>query len=132
MRSRDKRKTIVMIERLRDVLPESVSRTSGRYPPPTSIIRITPKQITHGPLMRHLLYPIQRADIVQRINTRTQPTVQAEDLVLNQCSEGQEIEQVGEELPDVGVAVFAEALVVEAVDLGDLAGFVVAAEDGDA
>jgi uncharacterized protein involved in propanediol utilization len=58
--------------------------------------------------------------------------MQTEDLVLNQYREGQEIEQIGEELPHVGVAVFAQALVVEAVDLGDLAGLVVAAEDGDA
>jgi hypothetical protein len=34
--------------------------------------------------------------------------------------------------PDVGGAVFADAFVVEAVDRRDLAGFVVAADEGDA
>lgn len=58
--------------------------------------------------------------------------MKAEDLVLDEGGEREEIEKVGEVLPHVGIAIFAQALVVEAVDLGDLAGFVVAAEDGDA
>lgn len=58
--------------------------------------------------------------------------MQTEDLVLDESGEGEEVEEVGEVLPDVGVAVLAETLVVEAVDLRDLARLVVAAEDGDA
>ena len=53
-------------------------------------------------------------------------------LVVDEGREGQEVEQVGEVLPDVGVAVLAQALVVEAVHLGDLARLVVAAQDRDA
>ena len=58
--------------------------------------------------------------------------MEAEDLPIDEGRQGQVVKEVGKVLPDVGVAVLAEALVVEAVDLGDLAGFVVAAEDGDA
>jgi hypothetical protein len=58
--------------------------------------------------------------------------VQTEDLVVDESSERQVVEEVCKVLPDVGVAVLSQALVVEAVDLGDLAGLVVAAEDGDA
>jgi len=58
--------------------------------------------------------------------------MKAEYLVINQGSQGQEIKQVGEIPPDVCVAVFSKAFVVEAIHLGDLAGLVVAAEDGDA
>lgn len=58
--------------------------------------------------------------------------MEAEDLVLNQGSQGEVVEEVGEYLPHVGVAVFAKAFVVEAVDLCDLARLVVASEDGDA
>lgn len=58
--------------------------------------------------------------------------MEAEDLILDERGEWQVVEEVGEVLPDVGVAVLAEALVVEAVDLRDLARLVVAAEDGDA
>lgn len=57
--------------------------------------------------------------------------MQTEDLVFDQSSEGEIVEEVGEVFPHVGVAVFAEALVIEAVDLRDLSGLVVSTEDGD-
>lgn len=82
--------------------------------------------------MRNLLYPIQRSNVVQCIDAGRETAVEAEDLVFDEGGEREEIEKVGEVLPHVGVAVFAQALVVEAVDLCDLAGFVVTAEDGDA
>lgn len=41
-------------------------------------------------------------------------------LVLDESGERQVVEQVCEELPDVGVSVLSEALVVKAIDLGDL------------
>lgn len=46
--------------------------------------------------------------------------------------QGQVVEAVGEVLPDIGVAVLAETLVEETVNLGDLATLVVAPENGDA
>ncbi len=57
--------------------------------------------------------------------------MQTEDLVVNEGGEREVVEKVGEVLPHVGVSVLAQALVVEAVDLRDLARLVVAAEDGD-
>lgn len=57
--------------------------------------------------------------------------MEAEDLLFNYCCEGQVIEEVGEVFPHIGVSVLAEALVVETIDLGDLARLVVASEDGD-
>lgn len=58
--------------------------------------------------------------------------METEDLVVNEGGEGEVVEKVGEVLPDVGVAIFAQTLIVESVDLCDLAGFVVAAQNGDA
>ena len=57
--------------------------------------------------------------------------MQAEDLVLDDGSEWEVIEEVSQVLPHVCVAVLSEALVVEAVDLGDLTTFVVTSEDGE-
>lgn len=58
--------------------------------------------------------------------------METEDLVINESSEGEVVEEVGEVLPDVCVAVLTKALVVEAVNLCDLAGLVVATKDCDA
>lgn len=57
--------------------------------------------------------------------------MQAENLAVNQSRQWQVVKQVREELPHVRIAIFAQALVVEAVDLGDLAGLVVAAQNCD-
>jgi hypothetical protein len=57
--------------------------------------------------------------------------VQTEDLVFDESSEGEVIEEVGKVFPNVGVAIFPQALVVETVDLSDLTGLVIATEDGD-
>ena len=46
-------------------------------------------------------------------------------MILDESGEGEVVEQVGEVAPNVGVSVLAQALVVEAVDLGDLSGFAV-------
>ena len=55
----------------------------------------------------------------------------AKDLVVNYCRDGEVVEYLGEGAPDVERAVLADALIVEAVDLRDEAGLVVAPEEGD-
>ena len=57
--------------------------------------------------------------------------METEDLVLDHCCQRQVVKQVSQVLPHVGIAILAEALVIEAVDLGDLATLVVATEDSD-
>ena len=55
-----------------------------------------------------------------------------EDLVLDDGREAQVVEDLGAVPPHVDRSVLAEALVVEAVDLGDLPALVVAPDEGDA
>lgn len=57
--------------------------------------------------------------------------MKTEDLVINQGSEGEIVEEIGKILPDVRISVFSEAFVVEAVYLSNLAGLVISAQDGD-
>ena len=52
-------------------------------------------------------------------------------LVFDEGGERKVIKEVGEVSPNVGVAVFSQALVIEAVHLRDLSGFMVSAEDSD-
>lgn len=78
--------------------------------------------------MRYLLYTIKRANIIERIDAGRQTTVKAEDLVVDEGGEGEIVEEVSKVLPDTCVAIFSQALVVETVDLRDLAGLVVSAK----
>lgn len=128
----NERKAVVVVERLGDILAERVSSTSGRDSPAAPVVGVGPEQVAHGTLVGHLLYPVQRANVVERVNAGGETTVQTEDLAVDEGGEGKVVKEVGEVLPDIGVAVLAQALVVEAVDLGDLAGLVVATQDGDA
>ena len=57
--------------------------------------------------------------------------MEAEDLILDHSCEGQEVKKISVVFPHVSVAIFAQALIVEAVDLRNLSGLVVAAQDRD-
>jgi hypothetical protein len=82
--------------------------------------------------MRNFLDTINGANVVKGINGWGEASVETEDLVVDESGEREVVEEVCKVLPNVGVAVLAQALVVEAVDLCDLAGLVIASEDGDA
>jgi hypothetical protein len=81
--------------------------------------------------MGHFLDAVQGPDVVKGVNGRAQSTVQTEDLVFDESSEGEVVEEVGKVFPHIGVAVFAETLVIETVNLRDLSGLVVSTEDGN-
>jgi hypothetical protein len=57
--------------------------------------------------------------------------MEAEELVLHNRRERQEVKQISEALPHIGITILSGALVVEAVDLSDLPGFVVASEQSN-
>ena len=76
----------------------------------------------------HLL-PVELPDLIERVNRRREAAMHAEYLILHQRCQRHVVKQVGEYLPDVGVAILAQALVVEAVDLRDLSALVVASEE---
>ena len=82
--------------------------------------------------MWNLLYSVERTNVVESVDAWRKTSVKTEDLVLDQSCEREEVEEVGEVLPDICVAILSQTLVVEAVDLGDLARLVVATQDCDA
>lgn len=47
------------------------------------------------------------------------------------CGQRQVIEQAREVLPNVGVSIFSEALIIKSIYLSDLLAFVVSSEDSD-
>lgn len=92
---------------------------------------------------------INRPNVVQGIDGRRQATVKAEDLtptksgewrlyikerahlIINEGRQGEVVEEVGEVLPHVGIAVLSQAFIVEAVHLRDLSALMVSTKDRD-
>ena len=81
--------------------------------------------------MRDLLSTFDKANLVKSLDIGRKSSVDAEDLSFDDGSSAEEIEDFCAVLPGVGVSVFAHALVVVTVDLGDLSGLVVTSEEGD-
>lgn len=81
--------------------------------------------------MWYFLYTIESSDVVQCVNAGGKASVKTEDLIVDEGGEGEVIEKIGEILPNTCVSVFSETLVVEAINLSDLTGFVVTTEDSN-
>lgn len=58
--------------------------------------------------------------------------MQAEYLVLDDSSQRQEVKQISQVLPYVGVAVLAQTLVVETINLRDLPTLMISSQNSDA
>ena len=104
-----------MVKLLGDVLAEAVASTSWRDAPAASVVGVGPQKVADGTFVRGLLDAVQLADLVEGVDAGREATMQAEDLVLNDSSEGQVVEQLSELLPHVRIAVLSQALIVEAV-----------------
>ena len=56
--------------------------------------------------------------------------MQTKHFIFNDCSQREQVEQISEVLPHVSISVLPQALVIEAIDLGDLSRFMIASENG--
>lgn len=95
-------------------------------------VRVGPDEVGHGSLVGDLAEAVDDFDLVDAVDGGREAAVDAENLVVDDNTEGEEVEHVGEVVPNAGVAVLARALGVEAVALGDAAALVVAADQVDA
>ena len=50
-------------------------------------------------------------------------------LSINKCCQRKVVKEISEVLPDIGIAIFSETLVIEAIDLSDLSALMVASQD---
>ena len=81
--------------------------------------------------MRNLHESIELLDLFEGVNAGRETSMKAENAVFNNSGEGQEIKERGEVLPDIGVSIFSQALVVKAVYLSDLLALVISSQNGD-
>mmetsp|Transcript_28437 Transcript_28437/g.82252 ORF Transcript_28437/g.82252 Transcript_28437/m.82252 type:complete len:203 (-) Transcript_28437:253-861(-) len=128
----DEVEVVPLVEHGHDVPTEQIPGPARRQAPPVDLLRVGPEQIAHGPVVGHLLLPIDDADLIEGVDARTQSAVDGEDLVLNDGRKAEIVKDLRAVPPNIDAAVLAQALVVEAVDLGDLPTLVVAADEGDA
>ena len=106
-----------MVELLRDILTEGISGTSGGDAPAAAIIGIGPEEIADGSLMRHFLDSVELSDLVEGVDGRRETTMETEDLALDNCGQRQVIEKFGKSLPNIGISILSQALIVEAVPI---------------
>jgi hypothetical protein len=64
MGSCNESKTIIMVERLGNILAESVACTTGRYSPAAPVVGVGPEQIAHWAFVGHFLYTIERPNVI--------------------------------------------------------------------
>jgi len=81
--------------------------------------------------MWYLPKAIYYLDLIDTMYAWAQATVYAENLIVYYAGQAEVVEHVGEVVPYSRVAVFATALGIEAVGLGNAAGLVVATDQVD-
>lgn len=118
-----------MVKLLADVLAEGVASSSGRDAPAAPVVRVRPEQVAHGAFVRNFLHPVQLPDLVEFVEGGGETAVETEDLVLYDRSQREHVKQVCEVLPHICRAVLSQALVIESVNLSNLATFVVASQN---
>lgn len=80
--------------------------------------------------MGHFLDTVELPDLVEGVDARRKTAMQTENLLFDDGRKRKIVEELSELLPDLGISVLAQALIVEAVHLSDLATLVIAAQDG--
>lgn len=67
--------------------------------------------------MRHFLDSVQLSDLVEGVDGWGETSVETEDLALNDGGQREVVEELSELLPDVGVSILSQTLVVETIPI---------------
>lgn len=132
MSARNQLQAVDVVEFAGDLVSEQPSGASGTDGPRVDLLGVAPHEIAKGAFVRDLLGAGYDSDLVEGADFGRQAAVHAKHFAVDDCGQGQKVKDLAAGFPDRGVAVFGLAFFVEAVDLGDLAGFVVSADEGDA
>mmetsp|Transcript_36448 Transcript_36448/g.35301 ORF Transcript_36448/g.35301 Transcript_36448/m.35301 type:complete len:236 (+) Transcript_36448:293-1000(+) len=132
MRPINLRHFVFVEEAIDNVCAEHVAGASGAEGEAGVVgVGVAPHQIGKGPFMGDLLEPLDLLDVLYVLEGGGEAGMDAEDGVVDDGGDGEEVEQVREVLPHRRRPILPLAFRVEAVDLGDLSGFVVASEQSD-
>jgi len=81
--------------------------------------------------MRDFHDSVKLLDLIEGVNTWRKTTMKAEDAAFNDGGQRQVIEQACEILPNIGISVLSQALIIKSIDLGDLLTLVITSQDGN-
>lgn len=122
---------IDMVELSCDLITEEPASAARGDGPSLNVLGIAPDEITERTLMRNLLCTSYDTDLVDGANFRAETTMNTENLAVDDSSKDQEVEYLATGLPDRSVTVLLLTLLVETVDLSDLAGLMVATNESN-
>mmetsp|Transcript_7045 Transcript_7045/g.18173 ORF Transcript_7045/g.18173 Transcript_7045/m.18173 type:complete len:311 (+) Transcript_7045:154-1086(+) len=125
VRPGDEGQPVDVVELLADVPTKQITRPSGTETPAGNFLWVAPQQVAHGPLVRHLLLPVDAPDLIDRRDARRQAPVHAQHHPIHQRSQAQIIKHLHAVPPHVECVVLSQALIVEPVNLRDLPRLVV-------
>ena len=91
-------------------------------------IGITPHQIGKWAFVGYFLKPVNIFDVVNRVQSWAESTMNGENSLINYCSNGQEVKHVSELLPNFRRPVFALALRVKSINLSNLSRLMISAK----
>lgn len=129
MGSRNHLEVVGVVELLGNILAEGVACASRIHTPPSAIVRIRPKQVTHRSIVGHFLESLEGPNVVQGLDARRKPSVQTEELILNHSCRGKKVKELSKAFPDIRVTILPAAFIIETIDLSDLPCLVVASQD---
>lgn len=128
---RDQVQPVDVAEVVGDLRPEHPAGSPGVDGPVLDVFGIRPHQVAEGALVRDLNLPIDGTDLVDGLDLGAEAAVDAEDLVVDDGSQGQVVEDFSAIFPRIRVAILAVDLIVKAVDRRDLPGLVVPPQQCD-
>ena len=74
--------------------------------------------------MRHLDPPVNGSDLVDSLDLRTEPSMDTEDLSVNNSPDGQVIEDLSAVLPRVRISILSIDLIVKSINSCDLSALI--------
>ena len=101
MRSTDQVNTILSIELFNNLASEEISSSTWTYHPPWNVIWVGPHEITHGSIVRNLLFAINHSDLIQSAYRWRQAAMDAEDFVVNDGCQGQIVKDLRAVAPHI-------------------------------
>lgn len=116
----NKFQSVDMAEVIGDLRSEYPSCSSGIDCPILNVLWVRPHQVTEGTFVGNLNFSIDGPYLVDCFDLRTQSSMDAEDLPVDDCANGEIIKDFSAVFPRIRVAVLPVDFIIESIDCGNL------------